>query len=435
MNTDKPLKKLHPNLLRHTAHLLAEVLVTHAPADAKIQLFFRDNKQLGARDRGFIAETVYGCLRQRILLEHLCGQQPASPAMLIATYLLYKEGWSARALEDIGLEMIDDIPVRALVEHIRGIDVSALPLAIRSNLPDWLLQPLLATYGEEETLKLADALNQPATLDVRVNTQKMTREQVAASLAEEGLPAEATPYSPVGLRRSKRSPLFQTKAFKSGWLEVQDEGSQLLSYLLDAQPHLNTVDFCAGAGGKTLHIAALQQNSGSVYAFDISEKRLAKFKPRLKRSGLDNIRPRVIRDENDIYIKRLRGRIDRVLVDAPCSGVGTLRRNPDIKWREIKLDEIVALQQRILAAAAQLLKPGGRLVYATCSLLAQENQDIVNHFLANNPAFQLVPVNRVLQQQQINLTMPTEVFQLFPHVHHTDGFFAAVLERVTVPVT
>jgi 16S rRNA (cytosine967-C5)-methyltransferase len=189
------------------------------------------------------------------------------------------------------------------------------------------------------------------------------------------------------------------------------------------------VDFCAGAGGKTLELGALMANSGTLYAFDIVAKRLEKLKPRLARAGLDNVRSVVIGHERDERVRRLAGKADRVLVDAPCSGSGTVRRNPDIKWRPLNLDEITATQQRILEAAATLVKPGGRLVYATCSLLREENEDIVNAFLAAHDTFHLVPVGEVLARRNIPLPDMGEMLRLYPHRHNTDGFFAAVLER------
>ncbi len=218
--------------------------------------------------------------------------------------------------------------------------------------------------------------------------------------------------------------------FKDGAIEVQDEGSQILAQIVGAKRGEMVVDFCAGAGGKTLALGAAMRNTGRLYAFDVSEKRLGKLKPRLARSGLSNVHPVQIAHENDAKIKRLAGKIDRVLVDAPCSGLGTLRRNPDVKWRQTPqgLIELNAKQAAILAGAARLVKAGGRLVYATCSILDEENEAIVTQFLAAHEDFVLVPMKDVLVEQKIALDM-SDYLKLAPHTHQTDGFFAAVLER------
>jgi 16S rRNA (cytosine967-C5)-methyltransferase len=321
---------------------------------------------------------------------------------------------------------------RALVTQVRTADRSSFSFAVRANLPDWLAERLLAQFGEEETQKLADALNQPATLDLRINPHKATREQVMARLAEEGFPVEPMRYSPLGVRRSDRAPLFTLASFKEGWFEVQDEGSQLISMLVAPHKREQVIDFCAGAGGKTLHLAALMENSGAVFAFDISERRLDNLRPRLARAGVDNVRAQLIRDEHDKGLKKFLERADRVLVDAPCSGTGTVRRNPDIKWRPIDLKVLRTTQLSILESAARLVKPGGRLVYATCSLLKEENDDIVSAFLATHSEFVMIPASEVLAAQGVTIEngfTAEGAMRLLPHRHGTDGFFAAVLER------
>ena len=219
--------------------------------------------------------------------------------------------------------------------------------------------------------------------------------------------------------------------FKEGNVEVQDEGSQLLAEIVGAKRGEMVVDFCAGAGGKTLALGTAMRNTGRLYAFDVSEKRLSKLKPRLARSGLSNVYPVQIAHERDSRIKRLSGKIDRVLVDSPCSGLGTLRRNPDLKWRQTPeaITELVAKQQAILESAARLVKPGGRLVYATCSLLDLENEGVVSAFREKNDRFILIPMKKVLSDAKITLEME-DYLKLLPHRHWTDGFFAAVLERV-----
>jgi 16S rRNA (cytosine967-C5)-methyltransferase len=301
---------------------------------------------------------------------------------------------------------------------------------VQAELPEWLVTTLASDMPDNEILALGRALQQPAPLDLRVNALTAARDKVMQQLAIEGLAVQPTPYAPLGIRIDGNPALGRNPMFTSGRIEVQDEGSQLLCYLLAPKRREMVVDFCAGAGGKTLALGALMQSQGRLYAFDVSESRLNKLKPRLKRSGLSNVHPQLLIIENDIKVKRLAGKIDRVLVDAPCSGFGTLRRNPDLKWRqnEAGIAELTAKQGRILTAAAALVKPGGRLVYATCSFVRAENQGVVAAFLAAHPQFRVLPANQVFAQQQIALDTG-EFLQLYTHCHGCDGFFAAVLVR------
>ncbi len=411
-----------PLLLRSSAELLGLILAGPLPADRQMESYFRAHREMGVRDRGQVAQTVYGCLRHKRLLEHISGSE--NPMVLVAAHLL-GEGLSARALEEAGFKG----DARTLTGRVRTLDPKTLPFAIRHSFPDWLAERLTAQMGEAEADALVQALNRPAPLDLRVNTLKGTREEVAARLTAEGIACEPTPFSPVGLRLREHAALARMSAFKEGLFEVQDEGSQLLSLLLEPRRHEMIVDFCAGAGGKTLHIAALAANTGTIYAFDVSAARLDRLKPRLRRSGAQNVRAVVIRHERDERVTRLAGKIDRVLVDSPCSGIGTLRRNPDIKWRPVDIAALATQQSAILAAAASLLKRGGRVVYATCSLLAEENDGIVQEFLATHPDFRIVPVNEILTRRHVPLAMADDKLRLLPHRHATDGFFAAVLDR------
>ena len=311
------------------------------------------------------------------------------------------------------------------------MDIDTLPFEIRADLPDWVIERLRAQMDDATLLALARGLQQPAPLDLRVNTMKAPREAVLDRLAYDELRAQPTRHSPVGVRVQGKPALNKHPMFLDGAVEVQDEGSQLLGMLVDPRRGEMVVDFCAGAGGKTLQMGAAMKSTGRLYAFDVSDKRLANLAPRLKRSGLSNVFPQRIANENDSKVKRLRGKIDRVLVDAPCTGLGTLRRNPDLKMRQdpAALKELNDKQRSILASAASLVKPGGRLVYGTCSLLVEENERIVDAFLAEHPDFALVPAADVLKKHGINLAGTAEYLRLLPHVHDTDGFFAAVLER------
>jgi len=300
-------------------------------------------------------------------------------------------------------------------------------------LPDWLARPLKEQLGDEFDA-LAESLQQAGTLDLRVNDLNEKRSDVQKELTAAGIVCEPTPFSPWGLRLQGKPSLAKVKAFERGAVEVQDEGSQLLALLLDAHRGEMVVDFCAGAGGKTLAIGASMRNTGRLYAMDTSAHRLDALKPRLARSQLSNVHPAAIAHERDDRVKRLAGKIDRVLVDAPCSGLGTLRRNPDLKWRQKPegIAEVAATQTAILDSAARLLKSGGRLVYATCSVLPQENEDIANAFSAAHPDFVQLPVQDELTRLKVahaETLCSGHFLRLWPHRHGTDGFFAAIWVR------
>ncbi|RJG14547.1 RsmB/NOP family class I SAM-dependent RNA methyltransferase [Massilia cavernae] len=413
--------RLPPAILANTEEVLREILRFSAPADTTLSRYFKDHPRLGGRERGAIAEGVYAVLRNKNFFTDFAG---SGNGMRRLTILGLAEAMGVDSLGGLTEEETE------FLARIKEIDRSLIPAAKRSNLPQWLYDKFVGQYGEEETLKLAEALNQPAPLDLRVNSIKANRDDVVAELAQAPIAAEPMPYAPLGLRVLRKPALQNLPLFKSGAIEVQDEGSQVLSQIVGAKRGEMVVDFCAGAGGKTLALGAAMRNTGRLYAFDVSEKRLAKLKPRLARSGLSNVHPVQIAHERDAKIKRLAGKIDRVLVDAPCSGMGTLRRNPDVKWRQKPeaVTEMHDKQVAILDGAARLLKGGGRLVYATCSLLDEENDRVIEQFLASHDDFELVPMNKVLAEQKIDLEMG-DYLKLLPHKHQTDGFFAAVLER------
>ncbi|HVS26176.1 MAG TPA: RsmB/NOP family class I SAM-dependent RNA methyltransferase [Burkholderiales bacterium] len=393
------------------------------PADNLLSRFFRDHPQLGPHDRGFIADTLFGLLRHRFYAEHLAENQ--TPRRLVLAYLARLAGLSLRELEPCLSR--DEAKWLGKIKGKAGED---LPFHVRAELPEWLIEKLKVSLPENEILALGRGMQNPAPLDLRVNTMRASREEVLHGLQVEGLKAEPAPYSPIGIRLQNKISLNRHPLFLSGKVEVQDEGSQLLCFLLAPRRHEMVVDFCSGSGGKSLALGAMMHNHGRLYAFDVSDKRLNHLKPRLKRSGLSNIHPQRIDSENDTKVKRLAGKIDRVLVDAPCSGLGTLRRNPDLKWRQSpqSVEELGQKQAAILRRAATLLKPGGRLVYATCSILPEENEAIVTDFLHENRHFIIMNGSAALAQQAIPLATG-ETLRLFPHLHGTDGFFAAVMEK------
>ena len=422
---------MHPKaLLDACSELVRLTLKFDHPADAIVSRFFRDNRGLGPRERATMAETVYTVLRKKNLFDHLAPSGSGPKERRLAILGFYGPGDFLRsALTDQETRWLDEC------DKVKPDDLMERH---RHNLPEWLVQPLKDQLGAE-FWPLVESMNLGAGLDLRVNTFKAKRADVQKALAASGIKAVPTPYSPWGLRISGKPALNKHEAFVRGDFEVQDEGSQLLAMLLDAKRGEMVVDFCAGAGGKTLAIGAAMRSTGRLYAFDTSAGRLDSFKPRMARSGLSNVHPAAIAHERDERVKRLSGKIDRVLVDAPCTGMGTLRRNPDLKWRQTmkSVEEMVVKQAAILQSAARLVKSGGRLVYATCSVLPQENEAIAQAFSIANPEFEPLSTGEVLAGLKLEnapgLCAGGEDGQLYlrlwPHRHATDGFFAAIWQK------
>jgi 16S rRNA (cytosine967-C5)-methyltransferase len=420
---------MHPKaLLEACAELVAQVLKFDHPADAIVSRYFREHRSLGPRERATLAETAYGVLRRKLLFEHLAGSGsgPRERRLAILGFAGPRDFLKSALTEQ----------EKAWLDHCDAVDPATLSERHRHNMPEWLAQPLQAQLGDQ-FWPLVEALDQPAPLDLRVNALTDKREDVRQELKLAGIASQPTPYSPWGLRVDGKPALTKLDAFARGAIEVQDEGSQLLALLTDARRGQMVVDFCAGAGGKTLALGAAMRNTGRLYAFDVSAHRLDNLKPRLARSKLSNVHPAAIAHERDERIKRLAGKIDRVIVDAPCSGLGTLRRNPDLKWRQSPkaLAELTAKQAAILESAARLLKPGGRIVYATCSLLQAENEEIAAAFTASHGGFRRLSVQELLESAKVGEAGKlcgeggTDL-RLWPHRHGTDGFYAAAWEKI-----
>jgi 16S rRNA (cytosine967-C5)-methyltransferase len=419
---------MHPKaLLEACSELVRLTLKFDHPADATVSRFFRDHRGLGPRERATMAETVYTVLRKKLLFDHLAPSGSGPKERRLAILGFYGPGDFLRsALTDQEKNWLDQC------EKVQPDDLMERH---RHNLPEWLVQPLKDQLGDE-FWPLVESLNLGAGLDLRVNDFKIKRADVQKELAKAGIKAVPTPFSPWGLRIAGKPALNKNEAFLRGEFEVQDEGSQLLAMLVDAKRGEMVVDFCAGAGGKTLAIGASMRSTGRLYAFDTSAHRLDSFKPRMARSGLSNVHPAAIAHERDERVKRLSGKIDRVLVDAPCTGMGTLRRNPDLKWRQNlqSVEEMAVKQTAILQSASRLVKSGGRLVYATCSVLPQENEAIAAAFSLGNPDFEPMDVGEVLLGLKVEDAASLchggdnklLYLRLWPHRHHTDGFFAAV---------
>ena len=437
---------MHPKALLDTcAELMAQTLDLEHPADATVARFFREHRQLGPRERQLLSDAVYTMLREKPRMLWLAQRYPAArpnpDAQAVRGKPPRKAGLGvSRALALLALradamwfDAAATEPERNWLAQCRETASDAMPPECRHLLPDWLANRLQEQLGDGFA-PLAAALNATAPLDVRVNPLKARRPAVLQQLAEAGLSAGPTPYAPLGIRLEGKPSLHKLPLYADGAIEVQDEGSQLLALLVEPKRNELVVDFCAGAGGKTLALGAAMRNTGRLYAFDTSAHRLEGLQPRLQRSGLDNVHPMAIASEQDERLSRLRGKADRVLVDAPCSGLGTLRRSPDLKWRQTAraVEAMPALQQRILASAARLLKPGGRLVYATCSLLREENEAVAEAFTRQHPAFVPVPAQEPLTRagvQQADALCRAGYLRLWPHLHGTDGFFAAVWQQ------
>jgi len=420
---------MHPKaLLDESASLIEKVFKFDHPADAIVSRHFRENKSLGPRERATLSDTVFAVLRERLRYESLARSGSGSKWRRLA--ILGFPG----DLDFLKSALTE--PEKTWLDACDKVTDADLMAPHRHNLPEWLAAALREQVRDGFDA-LASSLLQSAPLDLRVNALKAKRDAVLASLRAAGLTVEPTAHSPLGIRLQGKPNLSKLPAFASGEVEVQDEGSQLLALLLAPKRGEMVADFCAGAGGKTLALGAAMKNTGRLYAFDTSGHRLDAIKPRLARSGLSNVHPVAIAHERDERIKRLAGKLDRVLVDAPCSGLGTLRRSPDLKWRQTP--ETVAaqaeLQQRILASAARLLKPGGRLVYATCSLLPQENEAVAEIFGAAHAGFESVPVAALLSDGHVADAAALcsgeggRFLRLWPHRHQTDGFFAAAWVR------
>jgi 16S rRNA (cytosine967-C5)-methyltransferase len=422
--------RFSPVVVDSLTRLLALLLRFQGPADAAMSRHFKADRRLGPRERGVVAEAAFDALRRLATLRWM--MQTADPARaphLAALIALARQH---------GVDCLGPRLLRGDERAVRGalsLDLALAPPAVRAEVPMWLFQRVTVQYHDAEAL--LESLTQAAPLDLRVNTIKTDRNAVLAELrplGRGGAGAAATRYSPDGIRLHDKPALTRWPIYKDGLVEVQDEGSQLVARLSAPRRGMMVVDFCAGAGGKTLALGSLMKSTGRIYAFDINAKRLAGLGPRLARSGLSNVHTVAIRSASDARVKRLAGKIDRVIVDAPCSGSGTLRRNPDLKWRfdETELARLTGVQAELLRAAARLVKAGGRLVYATCSVLSVENQDVVTAFLAEHSDFKPRPAAEILYEQNIRID-EAERFApwlvLLPHLHETDGFFAAALER------
>jgi 16S rRNA (cytosine967-C5)-methyltransferase len=422
--------------------LLDAVNAADRPADGTIAAFFRARRFIGAKDRKVIAHQVWRVLRHKARLTwamKVPTENDVTARLLVIADLVASDGKTADALTGpFSGAKYEPEPLsgheRRVAERVAAGNMDTAPRDVRFEVPAWLLAKFDKAFGDQADAELA-ALQTEAGLDLRVNTLKATRDDILAQLASDGLEPQPTPFSPLGIRLPVRANLGSHKGFQDGLFEVQDEASQICAALVQTKPGMALMDLCAGAGGKTLAMAAFMENKGRIVACDVSVGRLERSKLRLRRAGVHNATLRILED-NDKWIRRQEQAFDRVLVDAPCSGTGTWRRNPDARWRlaTSSLVNLKATQDAVLEQAAPLVKPGGRLIYATCSLLPEENAERVEQFLARRPEYKVLPVAEAWKTAlpgdcPANDGTAAPFFTLTPARHGTDGFFVAILER------
>ena len=421
--------------LSATIEILDEILSSTRPADGLISAYFRSRRYIGAKDRSAVAEKAYSILREMLRLQWWCRQHnmPATGRTAVLAHETLVNKQSIVQLEKLcdGERFSPAILQRSEKNFCGAIYGNRLTHpemdeATQVECPEWAY-PLLKEKFGDEFLQEMSATILPAPLDIRINLLKTTsRDNAIASLADEGIDVIATGLSPWGLRSDKRPPLSRSETFQNGLVEIQDEGSQLIALLCDVKPGMQVMDLCAGAGGKTLALAMQMENKGRLIACDLSEGRLRRSKERLRRAGVQNAQTRALDAEGNKWLKRNAGTFDRVLVDAPCTGTGTWRRNPDLRWRSPNLEELQRVQYALLESAAKLVKPGGKLIYGTCSFLDQENKNQIAEFLMRHSEFKVLPAADTLSFGG------SDFMELTPARHQTDGFFAAVLEKYAI---
>jgi 16S rRNA (cytosine967-C5)-methyltransferase len=417
--------------------VLEKTQSSNSPADEVISAYFRSRRYIGSKDRRDISNRVYAIQRAYARLSWWTGT--AEPRANVIAHLALADQLPVADTEKLFTGEGYGSPSlsaqeTALLQKLAGKTLTDPAMADTDQLevPAWLMQHLSAQFGENIEAELG-ALNTPANLDLRVNLLRGDCARALELLAQEGISAEPTLLSPMGLRIKTRVNLHTTTAFKGGFVEPQDEASQIAALLCAARAEQLTIDFCAGAGGKTLALAASMKDGGPLIACDTEPNRLRRIKPRLKRAGVSNVTVKCTEgNEGRAWLERYKGLAARVLVDAPCTGSGAWRRNPAAKWSLTpeRLDQHLAAQKDLLAAAAPLVAPGGRLIYATCSVLPPENEAQIFAFLEAHSDFKPLPVNQVWAEVIGGPCPGGEPYlRLSPASHETDGFFVAILER------
>lgn len=406
---------------------------TKSPADRLMAQYFRDHRYIGSKDKAAISEWLYTALRRKATLTWQAEQLglPIEPRSILAVTVKHSDDVVVTEMfngEQYAPNKLSHSEKTALA-RLDEINISDAPDWVRLNIPEWLAPKLSRSLGDDFEAEML-ALQNRATTDIRVNTLKVTRTELVKELESQGFSPQPTPVSDKGLRFSTRVSLFNQNSFKNGWFEVQDEGSQLLAAVCDVKPGMRVVDFCAGAGGKTLALSAMMQNKGVLHACDVHSKRLENLGKRTKRAGVHNVQTHLLSSERDKWVKRNVGKMDVVLIDAPCTGTGTWRRSPDAKWnlQEEDLNNLIKVQNDILESAARLLKPGGKLLYATCSLLEDENEQQIELFLSENKSFSAGKITTLDVNDDLYY-LRNHQLRTFPAKSKMDGFFIAALEK------
>lgn len=436
----------YSSLLGHTRELLLQIQAGGRPADAQIDSFFRSRRYLGSHDRRFIAETTYGTLRHLRFCETLCREALGAgtdglsteerAAFTVLVYHVRKGGNPVPSPADLKPLFTSDSAARVVEGFLARLKEASLPsgeqpgsFATEYSFPDWLAGRILESFGPETAARLCDALNSQAPLNLRVNSLKTNVAGCIERLKREGVEAHPSSHSPVGLTVARRLNIFRLQSFRDGLFEVQDEGSQLVGQLLDPKPTWKVMDACAGAGGKTLHLAAIMRNRGEIVAADVHDRRIRELRKRAARAGVSNVR--MLMTDEALERESFAGFFDLVFLDVPCSGTGTLRRNPGLKWslKETDIPELRDKQIAILERHRMFVKPGGLLFYATCSLLSEENEGVVGEFLSRHTDFEPADLVAYAGRTGLSSFISDNALRLFPHLHGTDGFFCVALQR------
>jgi len=418
--------------------LLGQIEQPGTHANKTISKYFRNRRYIGSKDRRAISDSIFNILRHHARLLWWTNDGIARLRTIASLVLLDRksqqevidlfngDGYAPPSLTPSELKLLKSCMGKS-------VDDPSMPLWLSSEVPEWLLNEMQANWPLD-LIEETNALNQPAPIDIRVNTLKASRDNALMLLNNDGIKAKPTPFSPIGLRIHGRVNLQITTAFKGGFIELQDEGSQLISFLVDAKVGQKTIDFCAGGGGKTLALAALMNDGGPLIACDVNSFRLNKMHKRLKRAGVTNVTPNLLTGLSDPWIEKTEASAHRVLLDTPCSGSGSWRRSPANKWQltREKLKKNIERQTKIIDTASKLVKPGGRLIYSTCSVLQGENEEQIERFLEENRNFDIFPIPQ-LWDSVLDGHCPTTgpYLNLTPARHYTDGFFCAVLKRMS----